>query len=397
MSVSHVALGATRLQATIGTTGHAVGVAAAMAHRIKKGTRKTARMFFSEIQQEILKDGSFIPGVKNADEKDLALSAKIAATSEQILSFERSKEYLPVEKGKALSFPVTEKRIDKIVIPVRNSGKAPAEVKLFFARSEHPNHFSHRSALAEKTVVIKTGEQELVWDLGVTVPEQGLYAVLMITDGEIGWLKSNVEPYGCYTGIYDPGHYFTPKTDTTEDLYMVQKSIMVTKNSEPVEWRRPTKNREHKLGRPENRSKIPLPFIEVSPVQHPYRPENITSGVSHSEIMPDLWISDPAGKMPQELVMSWGGKRKISSVRIVFDTDLDMNHPAALPVDYLVKKYSIQVKASSGWKTVACCENNRSRFKIHEFGAVDTDSVKLVCEEIHSEGRSARVFEMRCY
>ncbi len=397
MSVSHVALGATRLQATIGTTGHAVGIAAAIAHQSKKSTRKTAKLLCKEIQQEILKDGSFIPGVRNADEKDLAISAKITAASEQILSFERSNEYLPVEKGRALSFPVTEKCIDKIIIPVKNSGKTPVEVKLYFSRSEHPNHFSHRNALAEKTVSVKPGEQDITWDLGVTIQEPGLYAVLMITEGEIGWLKSNVEPYGCYTGKYAPDHYFTPKPDTTEDLYMVQKPIMVTKNSEPVEWEKLRKSREYKLGHPENRTNIPLPFIEISPVQHPYRAENVISGISHTDIMPELWISDPSKKMPQELVLSWGGKRKISSVRIVFDTDLDMNHPAAIPVDYLVKKYSVQVKMPSGWKTVASCNDNRSRFKIHDFNTVETDAVKLVVDEIHAAGRSARVFEIRCY
>lgn len=397
MSVSHVALGATRLQATIGTTGHAVGVAAAIAHFSKKNTRKTAKLLYREVQQEILKDGSFIPGVKNEDEKDLALSAKIAATSEQVLSFVRSKEYLPVENGRTLSFPVTESRVEKIVIPLKNSGKSPAEVKLYFARSEHPNHFSHRRPIAEKTVVFNPGESEISWDIAASIPAPGLYSVLVISNGEIGWTKSNVEPYGCYTGIYDPDHYFTPRPDTTEDLFMVQKPIMVTKNSEPVEWRRPNKHREYKLGRPENRGKLPLPFVEISPVQHPYSAENVISGMSHTDIMPELWISDHAGKMPQELALSWGGKRRISSVRVVFDTDLDMNHPAALPVDYLVKKYSIQAKTSSGWKTVASCNDNRSRLKVHEFNAVEVDSLKLVCEEIRAGGRSARVFEVRCY
>ncbi|HBC87970.1 MAG TPA: hypothetical protein DCZ94_13550 [Lentisphaeria bacterium] len=397
MSVSHVALGATRLQATIGTTGHAVGIAAAIAHRNKKSARKTAKIFIRDIQQEILKDGSFIPGVKNTDEKDHALSAKIAATSEQVLSFERSKEYLPLEKGKALSFPVTEKRIDRIVIPLRNSGRSPAEVKLYFARSEHPNHFSHRKAIAEKTIVVKPGEQDISWDLVVSIPEPGLYAVLMISDGEIGWLKSNIEPYGCYTGKYAPDHYFTPKPDTREDLYMIQKPIMVTRNSEPVEWEKMRKNRELKLGRPENRTNTHLPFIETSPVQRPYNAANVTSGVSHTDVIPDLWISDPDGKMPQEIILSWKEARKISSARIVFDTDLDMNHPAVLPIDYIVKKYSVAVRTEGKWKTVASCKDNRSRFKIHEFETCVTDAVKIVVEEIHAGGRSARVFEIRCY
>ena len=45
--------------------------------------------------------------------------------------------------------------------------------------------------------------------------------------------------------------------------------------------------------------------------------------------------------------------RTISSIRLVFDTDLDMPHPAATPVDYV--------------------------------------------EAVHAGGRSARLFEVRCY
>ncbi|HCE43217.1 MAG TPA: hypothetical protein DET40_06695 [Lentisphaeria bacterium] len=397
MSVSHVALGATRLQATIGTMGHAIGIAAAIAHRNRKSTRETAKENYKDVQQEILKDGSFIPGVKNTDEKDHALSAKIAATSEQVLSFRRSKEYLPVEKGKALSFPVTEGRVDRIVLPLRNSGKAPSEVKLYFASSEHPNHFSHRNPLAEKTVILKPGDQEIAWDLSLSSLAPGLYSVLMITGGAIGWLRSKIEPYGCFTGRYVPDHFYTPKPGYTDNLYAIHKPILVTKNSETVEWEKLRKHRDLQLGRSCNRDNTPLPFVGIIPVQRPYNAANVASGVSHSDLMPDLWISDPSGKMPQELVMSWKKERKISSVRIVFDTDLDMNHPAAQPIDYLVKRYSVAVKKDGKWVTAATCNDNRSRFKIHEFKACRTDAVKLVVEEIHAGGKNARVFEIRCY
>ena len=101
--------------------------------------------------------------------------------------------------------------------------------------------------------------------------------------------------------------------------------------------------------------------------------------------------------MPQALTLSWNEAKTISSVRIVFDTDLDMNHPAALPVDYLVKRYSVAVRKDGAWETVAVCDDNRSRFRIHEFAPRAADAVKLVAEEIHAGGRSARVFEIRCY
>ena len=397
MSVSHVALGATRLQGTIGTMGHAVGIASALAHRHGKTPSEIARDNCRDVQQQILKDGSFIPGVRSCDEKDHALSAKVTATSEQVLAFGRSTEYLPVEKGTAVSFPVTEGRVGRLVLPLRNSGPAPVEITLFFAPSEHPNDFSHRKALAKKTVVLNPGERDVTWELSLPPLASGLYAVLLIADGDCGWLRSDIEPYGCFTGKYDPGYYFNMTSETKEDLYLATRPIMLTAGCQPVEWVKARKHRFLQMGLPANRTNTPLPFVGISPVQRPYSAANVTSGVSHSNIMPDLWISDPAAEMPQELVLSWDEPHTISSVRIVFDTDLDMNHPAAQPVDYTVKRYSVAVRKGAGWKTVASCDNSRSRFRIHHFESCESDAVKLVVEEVHDRGKSARVFEMRCY
>jgi len=397
MSVSHVALGATRLQGTIGTMGHAVGIASALAYRKRKTARETARDDYTEVQQEILKDGSFIPGVKSNDENDHGLSAEITASSEQSLSFERSSEYLPVERGKAISFPVTEGRIDRIVLPLRNAGTIPVEVTLYLSSSEHPNHFSHRKALAEKTFVLNPGEYDVPWNLSLEPLVCGLYCVLMITDGDVGWLRSGVEPYGCFTAKYSPDYYFNLTPETRENLYAVNKPIMVRANFEPVEWVRVSKHRSFQLGRPCNRTNVPLPFVEINPVQRPYKAANITCGVSHWNIMPNLWISDLENPMPQELVMSWKTSRKISSVRIVFDTDLDMNQPAAQPIDYTVKRFSVAVRKNGEWATVASRDNNLHRFNILEFDSCLADALKLVVEEIHGGGKSARVFEIRCY
>lgn len=396
MSVTHVALGATRLQATIGTTGHAVGIAAAFAHRRKKTARATAGEDIRAIQQEILKDGSFIPGVRNTDERDFARSARVSATSELPLRFERSEDYLPVGRGRALSFPVTEGRIDRIALPLRNPGDKPVAVRLFLAASEHPNDFSHLKPLAEKEVCLAPGAQEVEWLVSQAGLSDGLYAVLLLPDGPLDWLRSRGEPYGCYTATYNPDLYFTPRPDCRDNLYAMQKAIMMTPDSEPVEWDKVRKNRHARAGSVD-RSLIPLPFVALLPVQRPYKPETVISGVSHTNILPDLWISEPSEKLPQELILSWTEKRTLSSVRLVFDTDLDMNHPAAEPVEYLVKRYTVAVKTGSGWTTVATCPDNRGRFRVHEFPACETEAVKLVVEEIHAGGRSARVFEVRCY
>jgi hypothetical protein len=403
MSVSHVALGATRLQATIGAMGHAVGCAAAAAGRHGTTPRETAQAHIGEVQQDILKDGSFIPGVRNTDDADHARSARVSATSDEALSFTRGPAWLAVDQGRALSLPVTGGKIDRLILPLRNTGDKAVPLKLFFSRCLHPNHFTDLNPLAETRIDLAPGVHETPWSLRLSGLPDGLYSVGVVPEGAPGapapveWMQSACEPYGCYTGLLDPQRYFFPRKDTRENLYEVEKTILVAAEGEDARWVRVKKARLLQLGRSHDRAQAPLPFVATEPVLRPYGAANVVSGSSHTDALPELWISDPAASLPQELRLDWDAPRKISEVRLVFDTDLDMPHPAVLPIECLVKRYRVSVNTPSGWKEVALVDDNRSRFRIHGFPAVSATALKVTVEEAHEGGKSARIFEVRCY
>lgn len=397
MSVSHVALGATRLQATIGTMGHAVACAAAAAKRHGKTTRETAHDRIAEVQQEILKDGSFIPGVRNVDPDDQARIARVTASSEQVLQFDRSGEWLAVDNGRALSFPLTGGRLERVRLTLRNPGPNPVALKLFFAQCLHPNHFSHRGALAEQAFSLPGGVHELAWETGQSGLADGLYALLVVPEGEIEWMQSASSPYGCYTGLWQPGQYFIPRRGARENLYAIEQTLMLPREGEDVEWRRQAKGRICRLGFPPNRGFVPLPQADFEPVLKPYGGTNVVSGQSHTDSLPELWISDPAAPLPQTLTLEWSGPRTLREVRLVFDTDLDLVQPPVVPIDWLVKRYVVAVKSGEAWKSVAVCDDNRTQFKMHSFNPVTCDALKLTVHEVHAGGRCARVFEVRAY
>ena len=81
VSVTHVALGSVRVQATLFTLGQAAGTAAARASALGLSPREYGKERISELQQTLLKDDQYIPGVKNEDPLDLARNAKVTATS----------------------------------------------------------------------------------------------------------------------------------------------------------------------------------------------------------------------------------------------------------------------------------------------------------------------------
>lgn len=80
ISCSHLAMSSTRVMATCMAGGQAVGTAAAIAVKNKITPRETGRKYITQIQQELLKDDCYIPGLKNEDEKDQARTAKVRAS-----------------------------------------------------------------------------------------------------------------------------------------------------------------------------------------------------------------------------------------------------------------------------------------------------------------------------
>lgn len=83
ISASHVAFGSTRVMATCAIGGQAVGTAAALWLQTSQDNdiaRLSTPENIRKLQQTLLRDDAFIPGVVNADPADLARSATISAS-----------------------------------------------------------------------------------------------------------------------------------------------------------------------------------------------------------------------------------------------------------------------------------------------------------------------------
>lgn len=83
-SVSHLALGTTRIENTIMTFGQVVGIAAAMCKKYGNTPRGIYQNYIKELQQNLLKDDLTILELVNEDSADMARNAEISATSEDV-------------------------------------------------------------------------------------------------------------------------------------------------------------------------------------------------------------------------------------------------------------------------------------------------------------------------
>ncbi len=81
ISVSHAALGSTRVESTIATLGQVVGTAAALCKKYGATPRTLGQQHLKLLQQQLLLDDQTAPDLKNKDEQDLARGCTVTATA----------------------------------------------------------------------------------------------------------------------------------------------------------------------------------------------------------------------------------------------------------------------------------------------------------------------------
>ena len=81
LSATHLALGSLRVESTLMTLGQVCGTAAALCARDALTPKALGDTRIRDLQQRLLKDDLYIPGLRNEDPDDLARRASVTATS----------------------------------------------------------------------------------------------------------------------------------------------------------------------------------------------------------------------------------------------------------------------------------------------------------------------------
>ena len=75
-----------------------------------------------ELQQRLLREDQMIPGMQNQDPKDLALNAKVCASSEASAEIVQIDGWLKIEEGLGFSLPLSSPT-NHLILTVRNSDR----------------------------------------------------------------------------------------------------------------------------------------------------------------------------------------------------------------------------------------------------------------------------------
>lgn len=127
-----------------------------------------------------------------------------------------------------------------------------------------------------------------------------------------------------------------------------------------------------------------------------YGPENVINGVSRPEgDEMNMWASDPAIGMPQEIELEFENPVHMNSVYLTFDTNLDKLVGSG-PAPECVRDYELSFFDGDRWAPLVKVSGNYHRRRIHRFKTVKLSRLRLGVTKTNGDG-SARVYEIRCY
>lgn len=366
MSVTHVALGTTRLQATIANMGQAAGTAACMC--IQKGItpREVGQLHFAEFQQQLLKDDIYIASAINEDKADLARNATVTATSVNEneayrLQIGYEGELLPLDRQRATFFARdVAPRIDSVWVRLTNTTDAPIPLAFHLREQVDPDGYTTEEDLLLIEKEIPVGENWIELPVNLDVELRYLWIWVDATPG-LAWRIWRFPALDWTRSERDK------ETDTFRNIRGQTHCLALTK---PVE------------------------------AMANCAPENVINGYSRAMSPQDYaWVSDPEQGLPQSLSLSFAEPTTMNSVHITFDTDMT-NKAMLMPItpcpEQMVTAYRLMVEDAQGWHEVANVTENCLRKKVHSFAESAVKQVKIVVENSGDE-KTARIFEVRAY
>ena len=407
ISVSKIAFASTRLMGTLGICGEAVGYAASIAIKKNKTCSQTAKDDFKIIQQEIFKNGGYIPWKRNEDSWDLALSAKVSASSQAICELTSGNESLLMDRARGIMFPVTENRLDTLEILVKNSGKSEAILSAKLKQANYPGDFYQKKTISTSRAVAKPGTSWVKFEFSCKV-EPGLYWIAVNAVKNIHWIASSNVPVGVYSGeqnkeklarlvpIHQPERQksnWITDSDVSEGVLDNGGFMCPNPGKKKTGWDR---NSIWQSANAQQIKKLPCPCFKVIPESSAYPPDSVINGINRPEIFPNLWISNPSQSLPQHILLKWDKNKSFNTICLIFDNDIDAFRPPISPRPVTVKDYQIEVLVDGCWKNVVSVRENIERRRVHRFNTVNSSELKVVVNATWG-APEARIYEIRVY
>jgi hypothetical protein len=341
ISVSHVALGATRVMITCGLQGQAVGTAAGVCKLRDTVPRALGQSYLGELQQQLLKDGCYLIDLPNQDLRDLALTAKATASSvapPESLKVERRLSVHPLGCDRAVMFKVAGERIEKVSLLLYSDRATPTEIKLTLRAAPALGDFSSTKDLATASAAVPpTSKGWVEFKLAADV-KPGFYYVWLPRTPGLSWsLFDGDRPQTARA--YRGGAEWT----RMPDCYTFR--LDPPSQAEPAEPPRPPRPREAT-----------------------FAAANVINGFARAiRGVPNSWRPDPKQALPQWVELDFGRPVAFDCVHVSFQSKAMRG-----------EDFRIETADGDGWKTAIAVAGNKDRRRVLCFEPTKAAKLRLV-------------------
>ncbi len=327
ISATHVAFGSTRVMATSGHGGQAVGMAAAMC--IQAGTTPLAFTDAENIkllQQRLNLSGQSIPGIPIAKSENLAAKATIETSSTLSISqipFDGCWLNLKTSTGQLLPLAKNTRYKIEVLVDAENETDLVVELRT----SSKIQNYTPDHLIEKKKLHLAAGEQRVTIDFNKTIDKDqyGFFIFRSNPDIRICCSEKRI------TGILSVFN----KTNPAVNNYGKQ---VPPRNSGFDAF---------EFWCPERRPKGENVAMNITPALKFFSASNLVNGFTRPYIQPNAWVAD-WHEMVSTVSMKWDKAQIIHSVVLHFDTDFDhpmessqMGHPEDI-IPFCVRNYKIK-------------------------------------------------------
>ncbi len=305
ISASHIAFGSTRVMATCGHNGQAVGMAAAICARENLTPRDLLAVpRIGELQRELLRLGQFIPNVALNDAKNLACQAVITASSELKLSkLEANGELLPLTSPWGMMLPVQPGPMPLVefTVDVAAATTLRAELRV----SNRPENHTPDVTLAKLDCDLLPGvgkKLALLFPATITAPCYAFICLLKNDDVSVHLSDQRL------TGVLAVCH--------NGNKAVARSSTQTPPPDSGIE--------SFELWTPKRRPGGNNFALKITPPLEAFGVKNLRNGFARPTNQPNAWVADFAQEQPI-LKLTWTEAQTIARIELCFDTDFD--HP----------------------------------------------------------------------
>lgn len=392
VSVTHAALGTVRVMGTTALMGQAAGIAAAIAAMEQLSADELLATRVPHIQQQLLRDGCFLPNVINEDPLDLARLAVVTASSEALLY-----GVGPASKGTAehlVDWTETKPQVPEAPVRPYDRDRLNRRTGQWIAVGDRPVRQLEvclsNSSGAVQQVKGYLYAVESIWDYRTEPGQPVAELEFIVPEGEERWVSVPLE--------LEPGRDFPAFSYLRLDL-PAHSGVAWIKAGTVI----PGHASAYEIGGGKMRSLKENRSFRLEPPQNCYAAHQVTSGVTRPYRAANLWRSNPQQPLEQWLELSWEQPQEVRTVELSFPGHLFHeyhNYPPLYRDPQCVRDYSILLWQDGRWTEAASVKDNYQRRNTVTLtpasGSFTTNRLRVVIHGTNGDA-SAAIYEIRCY